>query len=49
MLGDLGVRWVVLDRYQMPENPNNPKRSTRSITTAAAAEIFGRQTTRFPG
>ncbi len=44
VLNDLGVRWVVLDRYQMPENPNNPKRSTRSITTAAAAEIFGQQT-----
>lgn len=43
-LNDLGVRWVVLDRYQMPENPGNPERSTRAITTAAAAQIFGQQT-----
>jgi len=42
-LNDLGVRWVVLDRYQMPENPDNPKHNTRSITTAAAAQIFGQQ------
>ena len=34
VLADLGVRWVVLDRYKMPGGPE------REYTEAAAAEIF---------
>jgi hypothetical protein len=34
VLNDLGVRWVVLDRYQMPVGDE------RTYTDAAAAEIF---------
>jgi hypothetical protein len=37
VLNDLGVRWVVLDRYQMPAGEE------RAYTDAAAAEIFGNQ------
>lgn len=37
VLGDLGVRWVVLDRYKMPGGRE------REYTEAAAAEIFGGQ------
>ena len=40
MLHDLGVRWVVLDRYQMPASPGN---ITREYTLATAAQIFGDQ------
>ncbi len=36
-LADLGVRWVVLDRYKMPGGPE------REITEAYAAEIFAGQ------
>lgn len=36
-LADLGVRWVVLDRYKMPGGQE------RKNTEAAAAEIFGSQ------
>jgi hypothetical protein len=38
VLNDLGVRWVVLDRYQMPAGEE------RAYTDATAAEIFGNQT-----
>ncbi len=37
VLSDLGVRWVVLDRYKMPGGRE------REYTEAAAAEIFGGQ------
>jgi hypothetical protein len=37
VLADLGVRWVVLDRYQMPSGHE------RAYTDAAVAEIFGNQ------
>jgi hypothetical protein len=37
VLTDLGVRWVVLDRYQMPAGEE------RSYTDATAAAIFGDQ------
>jgi hypothetical protein len=37
VLADLGVRWVVLDRYQMPSGEE------RAYTDAAAALIFGDQ------
>ena len=40
MLHDLGVRWVVLDRYQMPASPGN---ITREYTMATTAQIFGDQ------
>ncbi len=36
-LADLGVRWVVLDRYKMPGGPE------REVTEAYAAEVFGGQ------
>ncbi len=39
-LYDLGVRWVVLDHYQMPAGPGN---ITRDYTLATAAQIFGGQ------
>jgi hypothetical protein len=37
VLNDLGTRWVVLDRYQMPAG------AERTYTDAAAAEIFSDQ------
>jgi hypothetical protein len=40
VLHDLGVRWVVIDRYQMPVATGN---ATRDYTTNAAAQIFGSQ------
>ena len=40
VLHDLGVRWVVLDRYQMPASPGN---ITREYTMATTAQIFGDQ------
>jgi hypothetical protein len=40
VLHDLGVRWVVLDRYQMPASPGN---ITREYTMGTAAQIFGDQ------
>jgi hypothetical protein len=40
VLHDLGVRWVVLDRYQMPASPGN---ITREYTVATTAQIFGDQ------
>jgi hypothetical protein len=36
-LDELGVRWVVLDRYKMPGGQE------RSVTEAAAAQVFGGQ------
>ena len=41
LLADLGVRWVVLDRYKMPGG------FEREYTEAAAAEIFSEQTPAF--
>jgi len=38
VLHDLGVRWVVLDRYKMPGGPE------RAVTDAAAQAIFAGQT-----
>ncbi len=35
VLAELGVRWVVLDRYKMPGGPE------REVTEAGAREIFG--------
>jgi hypothetical protein len=40
VLHDLSVRWVVLDRYQMPASPGN---ITREYTVATTAQIFGDQ------
>jgi hypothetical protein len=40
VLYDLGVRWVVLDSYQMPAAPGG---LTREYTLATAAQIFGAQ------
>ena len=40
VLHDLGVRWVVLDHYQMPASPGN---ITREYTMATTAQIFGDQ------
>jgi hypothetical protein len=40
VLHDLGVRWVVLDRYQMPASPGS---ITREYTMETAAQIFGDQ------
>ncbi len=37
VLSDLGIRWVVLDRYQMPESPGD---TTRPYTERAAAQVF---------
>jgi hypothetical protein len=37
VLNDLGVRWVILDRYQMPSGEE------RTYTDAATAAIFGNQ------
>ena len=37
ILSDLGVRWVVLDRYKMPGGPE------REVTEALARTIFGEQ------
>jgi len=34
-LGELGIRWVVLDRYQMPGGKE------REVTDAGARQIFG--------
>lgn len=36
-LHDLGIRWVILDRYQMPAGPE------RAYVDAAARQIFGAQ------
>jgi hypothetical protein len=36
-LAELGIRWVVLDRYKMPGGPE------REVTEAGAREIFGDQ------
>jgi hypothetical protein len=38
VLEDMGVRWVVLDRYKMPGGPE------REVTEALAEEIFAGQT-----
>ena len=34
-LAELGIRWVVLDRYKMPGGPE------REVTEAGARQIFG--------
>jgi hypothetical protein len=36
-LAELGIRWVVLDRYKMPGGPE------REVTDAGARQIFGNQ------
>jgi len=41
VLADLGVRWVVLDRYKMPGGEE------RAVTEALAKEIFGAQAPTF--
>lgn len=40
VMHDLGVRWVVIDHYQMPPSPGN---NTRQYTLATAAAVFGDQ------